>query len=442
MASKARTRRAFGEEPTSNGKTGSARRWYGRFMGPDGNRHGAGHGFHTKGAVEAWYQEQAEVIDRMTRKGTLGAWMPPKEYAAAKAAERAAEAVQEERDAVTVADLFAMWVEHKAAMSWEETTREAVQNRLDYRLLRISGKAGEFRNKRLVDVTRRDAADWWDAVWSQFPDTVSFNNTTAGHVKSAFAWAVRRDMIPANPIDLDLVKKKRGEKRHDLPTSEEAWALVSSMPDRYKFPTALALFHGLRSQEVLGLRRWQIKRAADGSGWVVDLSDRKRVKASVRLRVDGHYRQVDKGLKTEDSYRVVPVFAAFNEMLETHLDKFVEADSEAMVVTTRTGARLANSGWNRSFSVAADRYARGLKGVSEEEREAVRLRLRELHKHDGRRFAVTGLLELGTTAKAAGAFVGDREGKVLREHYMRYSDEHLAEGVAALGARVAEGRGE
>ncbi|MGN0097020.1 MAG: tyrosine-type recombinase/integrase [Corynebacterium sp.] len=413
-------RRSFGEKPWNNGKPkGKGRRWFGKFTGPDGKRHTpGGQSFETAGAVEAWYRAERNLIDRMTEDGTLAEWLPPKERNRAAREARAAKGV-------TVADVLGQWIDYKTATSWEESTRQTNVRQLNLRLLEVDGEAGAFRAMPASQVTRRDANAWWEAVWAQFPDTAPTNNGTKKHLTAAFRWAARQEIIPANPVDLETRRPKVGEggTRKSLPELWEIKALLAQVPERYRFPTALALVHGLRTQEVLGLRRWQVKRSveSDGTvGYVIDLSDRGRVRAAVRLTVDGKQTMVDKGLKTEASYRVVPVFPDFVDMCEAHLDLYAGEGDDGLLALTNRGTRVMDTSWNTTVKRAAKRA--GLRD--------------DIHKHDGRRFAATALSEVGVSETAVGAYVGDKSGDVLRKHYMRHSQEHLTEGVERVGDRL------
>ena len=51
-----------------------------------------------------------------------------------------------------------------------------------------------------------------------------------------------------------------GATRQSLPELWETKSLLAHVPERYRFPTALALVHGVRTQEVLVRRRWQVRR--------------------------------------------------------------------------------------------------------------------------------------------------------------------------------------
>lgn len=409
-------RRSFGEEPWHNGKPkGKGRRWYGKFTGPDRGRHTPGFSFDTKAAVEGWYQAEKRLIDRMREEGTIGEWLPPR-------ARQEAESAARERASVTVEDMVTKWLEYKATSSWEESTRQTNQRQLDRRLLEVEGRVGLFRSLSLEGVTRQDANDWWTAVWEQFPDTAPTNNSAKKHLTAAFKWATREGMIPANPVDLETRRVKVGERgaRNDMPTREELSAVLAETPERYKFPTALAYFHGLRTEEVLGLRRWQVRRSVSPEGnvsYMIDLSDRKRAKAAVRLSVEGKQTMVDKPLKTEASYRTVPVFAEFIDMAETHMSQYVTPGADALVATSGTGKRALDVGWNKVLKSAAERA--GARS--------------DIRRHDGRRYIATALMEAGASPVVAGRFIGDDNPDVIREHYLRQTEEHRVESLKAVG---------
>lgn len=439
-----RRKRDWGE--IQERKTAKGWRYYPRYRIPGmTERFTPGVGFTSRDAAAGWLRSERKYWEDLVEAGDASSWLPPK--VRREAAERKAE-----QDSFTVADMIGQWLAHKSATSWEQSTRQTNERQLNLRVLEISGRAGEFRALPVAEVTRRDAAAWWEAVWQQYPDTVPTNNGAKKHLTAAFKWAARQDLIPASPIDLESRRAKVGQtmKRVDLPTVADLRAILDEVPERYKFPTVLALFHGLRTQEVLGLRRWQVKRSEDGSGWLVDLSDRKRVRAAVRLSVDGKQTMVDKGLKTEDSYRVVPVFDEFTALAEAHMRKFAEPGADGIVATTARGSRVMDTSWNTTLkraavravpvrvkAVNAERVKAGRPVLSEEEQESLKSRIEGIRKHDGRRFVATELLEVGMSPVAAGAFIGDKNPDVVREHYLRQTEAHTAEGLAKVSRRLA-----
>lgn len=439
-------RNAWGE--IQKRKTAKGWRYYPRYRLPGtSERFTPGIGFQTRGAAEGWLQSERDRWEVSVASGVPGSWVPPRDYATAAKAER-------ERNTVTVSAMIGRWIEYKASTSWEESTRQTVERQLNLRVLDVDGEAGQLSSMPVTGVKRADANGWWSAVWTQFPDTAATNNAAKKHLTAAFRWAAREEMIPANPVDLETRRAKVGEgaTRSDLPTIADIRMILAATPERYRFPTALALLHGMRTQEVLGLRRWQVKRSEDATGgisYVIDLSDRKRVRAAVRLTVDGKQRMVEKGLKTDDSYRRVPLFAEFNEMCETHMRKYAAPGADGVVVVTRNGTRLLDTGWNTTLTRAAGRAADALVeatnkertearelSLSEEEVAVVHKRLTDIRKHDGRRFVATELLEAGMTPVAAGAFIGDRNAAVIQEHYLRQTEAHVAAGLEKVGERL------
>lgn len=116
--------------------------------------------------------------------------------------------------------------------------------------------------------------------------------------------AVRRGLIPANPV--------RGLERHERPKirrdemrfldSQEIDSLLRHAPDRYRPLLATAVFTGLRSGEILGLR-WS---AIDFDAGVVH----------VREQVDRAGRTLP--LKTEKARRDVILMPALARLLRDH----------------------------------------------------------------------------------------------------------------------------
>ncbi|MGP9725198.1 hypothetical protein ACT3SZ_14400 [Corynebacterium sp. AOP40-9SA-29] len=438
-----RNKRTFGEIQERLTKQG--KKFYPRYSLPGvAERFSPGVGFTSYELAARWLDTERELWEKHVAAGTEHEWLAP-------TARRAAAQAQRERDSVTVGDMLGKWIAYKSRGWWEETTRQTNQQQVNSRLLEIDGDAGVFRSLPLSKVTGQDVRNWWAGVWSQFPKTRPTNLAARKHVSAAFKWAVSEELIPANPVgDLPIPSVRVGDApaRVDRPTREELQAILHHVPKYYRFPTALALFHGMRTQEVLGLRRWQVKRSVDDEGtvsYVVDLRDRKRVRAAVKLKRDGRHQMVEKGLKTDTSYRAVPVFAEFVDMLEEHMSTYAGAGAEGLVAVTRTGERPLDSSWNSVLKRAAKKAAAEIakqRGLSEEQAKALEERFVSIRKHDGRRFIATELLESGTSEVAAGAFIGDRNPDVLREHYLRHTDEHLATGLQAVGERLKGAAGE
>lgn len=427
-----RRRRTFGEIQERKGKQGT--RFYPRFQLPGSTaRFSAGVGFTTWSAANAWLDHEQKIWESHVANGTTAEWLPPTERAAAAKAEA-------ERNATSVADMLTAWMDSRTGKFWEQTTRVTNEQQLRNRLLGVDSPAAvAFRSMPLSRVTRREVNAWWDELWQQFPTTRRTNQQARKHVTAAFKWATREEMIPTNPVDLEMPRQRTGEVREEkkAPTLEEIQAILEEVPEWWKFPTALALVHGLRTQEVLGLRRWQVKETE--GGWIVDLSDRRRVRAAVRLVENGKTSMVDKGLKTDSSYRVVPVFDAFAEMLVDHLERFAEPGAEGLVAVTRGSNRPTDTSWTSVIRRAGEKAAEKIiarDGLEGDQAQAVRDRFAEIRKHDGRRFIATALYESGATDVAAGGFIGDRSNEVLRRHYLRSTDGNLSAGLDAVGKRL------
>ncbi|MCC4119052.1 hypothetical protein LLG90_27305, partial [Aromatoleum toluclasticum] len=86
---------------------------------------------------------------------------------------------------------------------------------------------------RLSAVERRDARSWWDAVRAAYPDTAATNARVYQRVKAAFAVAVDREWIPANPIDVPAAERRYKAREKYLPRYDELVAVIDTIEPRY-----------------------------------------------------------------------------------------------------------------------------------------------------------------------------------------------------------------
>jgi integrase len=124
------------------------------------------------------------------------------------------------------------------------------------------------------------------------------------------------------------VKGASGEKAAERPVSSvaEVQALADAMPERLRIAVLLAAWCQLRRAELLGLRR----RDVDMLRAKMTISNTRTVAMSGAV--------VEKAPKTEAGRRTVAIPSNIVPVMKRHLDSFVDADPNALVInaTSRT----------------------------------------------------------------------------------------------------------
>jgi integrase len=154
-----------------------------------------------------------------------------------------------------------------------------------------------------------------------------------------FSHAVRRGVIPANPVSrLDRTERPgawMSEKR--ILNRNEIGRLLDSARPQYRTLLATAIFSGLRQSELLGLR------------WT-DIDWAEKV-IHVRRAVDRTGRDVP--LKTRHSSRDVVLMPALVEALRGHRERSRFKEPEDFVFASRVGTPLhRRNAWRQAFRPA------------------------------------------------------------------------------------------
>lgn len=338
--------------------------------------------FPTRAAAEQWLQSELKLI-------AYGIWEPP--------ATRQALQQEHTQQGLTVGDWLTQWLDINKTV-WKESTHHGHADEINKRILEVDGAAGRLRSIPLKDLTRKDVFAWWDAINAQFPDTASRNRWSLVRLNTALKEAVRRELMDANPAD-NMGIKKPAPHRKELPPTEVMREIVDALDDRHKIIAVLTFFHGMRIGEVLALRRMDVERRPDGS-WVVHVRGN-----AFRRRGVGMVRSDSP--KTAAGFRTVPVFAAFAEVIEHHLETYVDADPGSMVCVTASGEVVMDTSYRSRLATAKRRS--GHEGL-------------EISPHYGRVWLITTLVEAGMTIPAIGEILGQKDLKTITEIYMRTSE--------------------
>ncbi|MGO4833048.1 tyrosine recombinase XerC, partial [Rhizobiaceae sp. 2RAB30] len=197
-----------------------------------------------------------------------------------------------ERDTVTVAEAGRLWIATSEAAGLERVTVETYRARLDLHVVPFLG------HEKLSKVTVPAVRSFADRLREEgrSPAMVKKALTALGAILSD---AQERGLATRNAVK-DMSRRRNGsEKRSkrllqpgvDIPTPDEVRAFLAALEGRWRPILLTAVFTGLRSSELRGLR-WQD----------VDLA---AAELSVRQRTD-RYGEVG-NTKSHSSQRTLPV---------------------------------------------------------------------------------------------------------------------------------------
>lgn len=402
---------------------GSARqrgkRWIVQYTGPDGNRHTPGKSFSTEQQAEIWLAQEEALIDQHRLGYTT--WTPPVERAAQRRVRK-----------VTVGDYMTAF--HQQLLDTgtiRTTTFQQYQRLTDNRVIRedlVTGKAGLLRDLPLVEVTRQDIQVWWDGLLELFPDTPDSNRKAHKRLRAAFADAMDRDLIPANPVAVKAAAKSAPAK-YDKPLLEdgELFRVLDACPARYRALTVLTLFHGLRVGEAIGVRTANVlvEESPHGPGPWLPMVTVKVCDQLQRLVLDGKVTLVRQPTKTAAGVRDVPVFPEFVPVILGHLCQFANHRKDGLLTTTRVGSPVMDTSFRSVLQRAGERA-----GVDA-----------RVHPHSGRRWVTTRLAEVGASPREIGAVIGDTDLTVITSIYTSVRQSRPRDLMVKVGQTLGKGQG-
>ena len=373
-----------------------------RYTGPDGRRHTAGHSFADATDAYAWLAMERRLIDR-------GDWVPPTERTLAV-----------EDKTRTVGQWLNQWLDlrTRGTNPLKESTLADYRRTLNRRVLKVGGRAARLRGITLASLTRRDIADWWDAVNLQF-DSAPYNRNAFQRLHAALEAAVERDMIEVNPARLPASTRKPKPERKELPADEVITGIINQLDHtvprvtgEHKLIAILTLAHGVRIGEALAAKRKDFIKK--GNTWFF------RIHANV-------FREPKVGMvyqhraKTEAGNRDVPIFAHYNDDVEYHLTHFTGPAQESFLFTGPTGKIIMDTSFRSIMNRAKKRAGY----------EAVKIT-----PHYGRVWLITTLVEAGMPIPAIGEILGQRDLKTITEIYMRATETRKREVLDAINTRL------
>lgn len=373
--SKARTRRRFGElDQLPSG------RWRARYTGPDLQRHSPGRTFQAQDDAVAWLRAEELLVER-------GEWSPPAERQARAEAERTAATL-------TLDDFGVQWLESR---DLRPSTRDTYTKVWGTRVRPYLGAVP------LAEVTAVAVRQWWADLGREHA-TPTRNAHAYQLLRAVMNTAVEDGLAPGNPCTLKTAGRSPKAGQVDLLTVAELDAITAKMPAHYAASVPVMAWCALRFGEATELRRKDIA----GQGRIL------RIRRGVTY-VKGEF--IVGPPKSADGIRDVVVPPHIVPVLAEHLEKYVDDDPEALVFTTRTGARILSSTYREMFRAALAKA-----GVT-----------KSVKVHDLRHLGGTLAAQAGATTRELMARLGHSTPNMA----MRY--QHVAAGRdAEVARRMAE----
>ncbi|MEH1547734.1 site-specific integrase [Cutibacterium avidum] len=333
-------------------------RYQARFTGPDGISYPAPTTFSTKARARAWEAEERRLVE-------LGTWTS---LQSREAAQRAAQASQAAKG-VTVGEYVERVVARRASRARKPISPTTADlYRKDWRL-----RGGDLAGVALGDLTPDLVSRWWEAMP---PKTPTQNGRCYDLLKSVLAEAVEDELLDRNPCRVRGAGKPDPARTGQALTVAEVLAYVAAVPERYRAALAVAVWCGLRSGEVRGLRRCDV----DLDARVLRVRQGvTKVKAPVGSRTKTLWRVGP--LKTKAARRDVALPSVLVEPLRQHLAAAPLTGREGLIFPATDGRSPMPD------SVLYEAHAKGRDAIG---RDGLRI-------HDLRRTAATVAAQQGAT---------------------------------------------
>ena len=289
------------------------------------------------------------------------------------------------------------WLDHRTGLA--ERTVELYRYLLDRHLLPSLGTMA------VASVTPSAVRTWHAELAARHPTTAA---KAYRLLSSIMRTAVADEVISRSPCQ---VKGAAVENARERPTASvaEVAALAGAMPERMRAAVLLAAWCQFRRGELLGLRR----RDVDLLHGTLAVSVTRTPLMSGEI--------IDKAPKSDAGRRTVAVPSHVLPPLAEHLERFVGAEPNALVLTGEKGAPLRPQELAAAWNVARAKVGRG-----------------DLRLHDLRHSGLTWAAATGATV----AELMHRAGHASPAAALRYQhatedrDRVLADALAALAEPV------
>ena len=226
---------------------------------------------------------------------------------------------QDQRDATTVTEFVAMWLDGLQDHGASDGTLKSYRSVMKCHVLPAVG------NMRLVDVTR----DLIDGIDRGLVTMSGARNNARIALSSMFNKAVEQGYLKESPVHLASVKRRkhRGIMSDHLATAGEIPLFAAGMPDRLKLAVFLAAWCGLRKGEVLGLQRGDITGMGGGP-----ISDDRLAVLHVARQLNSKSAGGAKYTPPKyDSVRALTIPVELMPMVVEHLEQWVALAADAPV---------------------------------------------------------------------------------------------------------------
>ena len=204
-------------------------------------------------------------------------------------------------------DCIEKWL-HNARPSLATTTYQSYSNMIKARILPYFKPLG----LQLQEIMPQHIEDFYQTI---LDDNCTTNTVIHYHsiLRKAMQVAVKKDIIPKNPVD-KVQRPKKNVFHGNFYTEEEMMTLFDALSgDPLELCVKIAAYYGLRRSEVLGLR-WD----------AIDL-ERKTISINhkvIEAEVDGKFIPVGEDvLKTKSSFRTLPLIPAVEKLLLEEKEK-------------------------------------------------------------------------------------------------------------------------
>ena len=294
------------------------------------------------------------------------------------------------------------------------------------RMLSTAPTAAQLRNITVTKLGRAEVYQWWSAIIATYPDTATANHQAYLRLRAAMSEAVRREIIETNPVDIPAATKrpKPDREKKYLPTHREVADIIAAAPANYRLATALCLRAGLRRGEALGVTVEDLATRQVNGEQVHYLSVNQQVH---RLEPEGRPVHCRLGaLKTEASYRTIPLPTDLNELIAEHLTHHLRpARSQDTQWGERSVQLLTTTG--RGTMVSPNAFAEQFRRwVAQAGANPL------IHPHSGRYYVNSTAAENGHTPKEIGEYLGESDLATVTDVYMQVRHgrlEALAHGL-------------
>jgi integrase len=294
----------------------------------------------------------------------------------------------------SLADYSRRWLEQRHGL--RPRTVELYQGLLGHHILPVLGKM------RLASIGTADVRSWYAAV----VNTKGPSQAAKAYrlLRTVLGTAASDGLITANPCVLRGAGTEHPPERK-IPTLATVGAIADGVSERHRALVLTAVYAGLRAGELRGLERRHI-----------DLAHQTVAVEQQALTITGHGRVIGPP-KSQAGVRVIAVPPSLTQVLQAHLDSFVEPEPGSIVFTGDKGGPLQWPAWSRQFRRVAT--AAGVPG---------------LHFHDLRHLAGTLAATTGASTKEVMARLGQSTPRaaLIYQHATQERDTQIALGIETI----------